>query len=296
LGKVAIIGYMAERLKTSLVRVDERATISSRHIAQGREWQISDLICGAGPRDRPFEELHRRMSIATVISGTFHYRSNQGDALLYPGSLLLGNARTCFQCSHEHGIGDRCIAVSIDEELFNEVVASAAGSSRYRFDVPMLPAMPQLLPTIVQLQTLNEASRQLAAESLVSRIVESVSQHLSSNRSKPTRCSPRDKQRTAAVIRHIEANADAPLDLDVLSELANMSKYHFLRTFRHVTGQTPYQYVLAIRMRRAAFRLATSRVSVSTIAYDAGFGDLSTFNNRFRQLFGTTPSKYRVDS
>ncbi len=53
---------------------------------------------------------------------------------------------------------------------------------------------------------------------------------------------------------------------------------------------TPYQFVLSIRMRRAAVRLATSSERVATIAFETGFGDLSAFNGRFRDVFGVTPT------
>jgi AraC-like DNA-binding protein len=72
-----------------------------------------------------------------------------------------------------------------------------------------------------------------------------------------------------------------------------MSKYHFLRTFRHVIGLTPYQFLLQLRLRRAAVRLASTAEPVAAIAYDVGFGDLSTFNNRFRAVFGESPLAYR---
>jgi AraC family transcriptional regulator len=47
-------------------------------------------------------------------------------------------------------------------------------------------------------------------------------------------------------------------------------------------------------MGRAARRLATSKDPVLAVALDSGFGDLSTFNARFRATFGMTPSKYRA--
>jgi AraC family transcriptional regulator len=72
-----------------------------------------------------------------------------------------------------------------------------------------------------------------------------------------------------------------------------MSPYHFLRTFRRVIGMTPHQYTLRTRLHRAAVRLRQSEEPVSTIAYDAGFNDLSTFNRRFRRLMGTNPTTYR---
>ena len=59
---------------------------------------------------------------------------------------------------------------------------------------------------------------------------------------------------------------------------------------------TPHQFLLETRIRRAAERLLSGAEPVSTIAYDAGFGDLSTFNARFRRQFGRTPSAYRAST
>jgi AraC-like DNA-binding protein len=56
---------------------------------------------------------------------------------------------------------------------------------------------------------------------------------------------------------------------------------------------TPHQFLLSVRMRRAAVRLATTAEPVSAIAFGAGFGDLSTFNARFRDAFGVSPTAYR---
>jgi AraC-like DNA-binding protein len=273
---------------------ERRAKIASRAVAHGRDWQIADIVCRSGPDDRPFEERHSRVSISAVVAGHFRYRAEQGEALLYPGALLLGNAGTCFECGHEHGTGDRCIAVHIAPELFEEVSASAANSHRFRFAAASLPAMPELLPTLVELEALTEVARPLAAASLAIRLAERVGEVMSGAKPTPKQPGRGDARRIATVLRHIEENAAEPLDLDQLAARANMSKYHFLRTFRRLTGTTPYQFVLNLRMRRAAVRLATSSDPVAAIAYDAGFGDLSTFNNRFRDLFGAAPTKFRA--
>lgn len=73
-----------------------------------------------------------------------------------------------------------------------------------------------------------------------------------------------------------------------------MSRYHFLRVFRAVLGVTPHQYILTVRLRRSAEALVATDASVTHIAYASGFGDLSTFNGRFRAAFGTTPSGWRA--
>lgn len=269
-------------------------TISARSIGEGADWSMRDVVCRAGPEDRPYEERHTRVSIAAVVAGSFRYRCEAGTALLYPGALLLGNPGTCFECGHQHSRGDRCIALHYDAALFEEIVASAAGSARFRFPAAMLPAMPELLPTLVEVEATAGASRQLAAQSLAIRLAERVAEAMSGAPKRGARPAPGDERRVSAVLRHIEARADEAVDLDTLAAMAGMSKYHFLRTFRRVTGLTPYKYLLGVRMRRAAVQLRTSDAPVAAIAFDAGFGDLSTFNNRFRELFGVPPSRYRA--
>src|SRR5438445_4229880 len=80
-----------------------------RELAAGDGWSASDVICTAGPRERAFEEEHPAVSIAVVLAGTFQYRSSLGRELLSPGSLMLGNEGQRYECSHDHGTGDRCV-------------------------------------------------------------------------------------------------------------------------------------------------------------------------------------------
>jgi AraC-like DNA-binding protein len=72
-----------------------------------------------------------------------------------------------------------------------------------------------------------------------------------------------------------------------------MSKYHFLRTFKHTTGMTPHQYILGRRLRAAAVALRTTATPVARVALDQGFGDLSTFNHLFRRVMGVAPTAFR---
>ncbi|CAH2401588.1 hypothetical protein MES4922_30174 [Mesorhizobium ventifaucium] len=57
---------------------------------------------------------------------------------------------------------------------------------------------------------------------------------------------------------------------------------------------TPYQFLLKTRLHRAAVRLRMSDEPISTIAFEAGFNDLSTFNRRFRRVMGEAPGAYRL--
>ena len=96
------------------------------------------------------------------------------------------------------------------------------------------------------------------------------------------------------VLRYMAEHSAAPHKVAGLARMARMSPYHFLRTFRQVVGLAPHQYLLRNRLHRAALRLKRSRDEISTIAFEAGFNDLSTFNRRFRRVMGVNPGAYRA--
>jgi AraC family transcriptional regulator len=265
-----------------------------RSIAQGRGWSIAEYVCSAGPSDRRFEERHAAFTVAAVLQGTFRYRADNGVALLYPGAFLLGNFGRCYECGHDHSRGDRCIAFHFDPEYFAEVAAAAGGSGRFQFRTGMLPAASASLSWFARVHAVVDQGEPLAVGETIAELIESVVAAASGSAPAPQRVSASDERRISAILHVLEQQFADAVSLDRLAELATLSKYHFLRTFRRVVGMTPYQYLLGLRLRHVAARLAASAEPISAIAFDAGFGDLSTFNARFREQFATSPSRYRA--
>jgi AraC-like DNA-binding protein len=264
-----------------------------RRLGHGKGWRVDEFVCTAGPDDRPFEEQHEHVTIAAVVQGSFTYRGDTGSALLHPGAFLFGNPGACFECGHDHGVGDRCISFQVAAEYFSEIAAAVAGSARYRFTAPMLPATPRLLPWLTRIEARAASWDRMQADEAVPGLIEAVVAAMSGNVPGEVRASARTHRRVSDVLRHIETNADERLDLDDLAAMAGMSKYHFLRSFRAVVGMTPYQFLLSLRVRLAANRLIVTPEPVANIAFAAGFGDLSSFNARFRAIFGMSPTAYR---
>jgi AraC-like DNA-binding protein len=264
-------------------------------VASGPGWTVSDVICTSGPHAPPFEEQHEAVSIAAVVAGTFQYRADTGRAVLHPGGILLGNAGACFECGHEHGTGDRCLAISLTPALLESIVAAVPGARRMTFAVPHLPPLPQLTPLLALAEAARDRQDRAQLEELALHLAGAVAALVSDTVPAPWAPSVRDERRITDALRHIERNAqEEALALDELARRAGMSPYHFLRTFRRVTGMPPHQYVLRTRLHHAAVRLRTSEEPISMIAFDAGFGDLSTFNRRFRRLMGCSPGEWRA--
>ncbi|MGW1885819.1 helix-turn-helix transcriptional regulator [Streptomyces sp. NPDC001970] len=85
-----------------------------------------------------------------------------------------------------------------------------------------------------------------------------------------------------------------PLDLDAVAAHAGYSRFHFVRAFKTVYGDTPGQYLSRRRIERAEELLRTADLSVTEICSLVGFSSLGTFSARFKKQTGLTPSEYRT--
>ena len=66
-----------------------------------------------------------------------------------------------------------------------------------------------------------------------------------------------------------------------------------MTVFRDATGQTPIDYLIYARLRRAMELLLGSDQTITQIAFHSGFSDSNYFARKLRQITGTTPSAYR---
>jgi AraC family transcriptional regulator len=265
-----------------------------RCVARGDGWTVSDVVCTLGPRDRPFEEQHSNISVAIVAAGTFQYRSAAGRELMTPGSLLLGNAGQTFECGHEHGIGDRCVAFSYAPEFFDSLLADAGiRGAGPEFKTPRLPPLRAFSPIIARAYAGLAGERDVSWEELSIELAVRAVQVASGVSPAAVAPQPGAMARMAETVRTMEQDPESPRSVRDLARGARLSPYYFLRTFRSVTGVTPHQYVRRGRLRQAATRLKTEHKKIVDIAFDCGFDDVSTFNRAFRAEFGVSPRAYR---
>jgi AraC-like DNA-binding protein len=87
-----------------------------------------------------------------------------------------------------------------------------------------------------------------------------------------------------------------PLTLDSMANVANMSKFHFARTFTKVYGETPRTYLTRRRIERAKDMLRAANLTITEICFLVGFESLGSFSSRFRDLVGMSPTEYRLAS
>jgi AraC family transcriptional regulator of adaptative response/methylated-DNA-[protein]-cysteine methyltransferase len=113
------------------------------------------------------------------------------------------------------------------------------------------------------------------------------------------RCRPGEppiEKRQAALVaeacRAIEASESRPA-LATLARQAGLSRHHFHRIFKAVTGLTPRDYADAHRTRRVRDGLTRS-TTVTEAIYEAGFSSGGRFYAKSEQMLGMTPTDYRA--
>jgi AraC-like DNA-binding protein len=207
-----------------------------------------------------------------------------------PGSLFLGNDGQSFECSHEHGSGDRCLSFSYAPDYFERIAADAGLSGHGPiFAAGRIPPLRDLSPLIVQAISRSASWEELGLRLAVRAI--RLSRALAPNSdSAPAGAAAR----VTRTVRRVEREPHRKLTLAAMARDARLSPWHFLRTFESLTGLTPHRYLLRSRLRLAAARLAASPDRVIDIALDCGFNDLSAFNRAFRAEFGVPPRTWRA--
>ena len=91
----------------------------------------------------------------------------------------------------------------------------------------------------------------------------------------------------------IQENLGRRTGLGTLSNRSGYSPFHFHRVFSKAVGERPKEYVLRLRLERAAYLLAVTDERVLTIALDVGFSSHETFSRGFKRRFGLSPILYR---
>ena len=93
--------------------------------------------------------------------------------------------------------------------------------------------------------------------------------------------------------RFIEVNFSKPVDLTMLAKEVNISKYYFIKIFKEIMGQTPYDYLISTRISESKKLLSYANANIGEIAGQVGFADVNNFIKTFKKFTGTTPLKFR---
>lgn len=89
------------------------------------------------------------------------------------------------------------------------------------------------------------------------------------------------------------AAPEQPWTVARLARVGGVSEAHFARAFKQAFGVPPHRYLLTLRLERARALLRDTDTPVTDIARTCGWNSLGTFGRTFRDVLGTSPTRYR---
>jgi AraC family transcriptional regulator len=100
---------------------------------------------------------------------------------------------------------------------------------------------------------------------------------------------PREK--LVRAVEYIQDQLGTALTVSGIAQVVYLSPYHFTKLFKESTGQSPYQYVVEARVKKAKELLTTGKFTISEVAHHVGFADQSHLTRHFKKVFGLPPKK-----
>ena len=91
----------------------------------------------------------------------------------------------------------------------------------------------------------------------------------------------------------MSAHISDPITLDQLADATGMSKFHFIRTYKKLTGVTPLHDYRRLRAEEAANLLATTYIPIKAIGPMTGFANEYHFSRVFKTFYGIPPATFR---
>lgn len=188
------------------------------------------------------------------------------------------------------------------EDQFIQRVAVEVGADPDKVEVVPFFSAPDPQVEHIGLSLLSEMETgalggELYAESLANVLALHLLRHHSSLGRNSTRETGREdgisKRSLERATDYINDNLSQKLTLTEIARVANMSPYHFARSFKKTTGLSPHQYVIRRRVERAKTLLAGGDLTIAEIAGAVGFANQSHLAFHVRRLLGVSPGALR---
>jgi AraC family transcriptional regulator len=263
----------------------EKPLVIARPLHRGtslRLWRCEHELRGAST-------AHRGLELTWITAGRAHYRSGSRAFSAGPGELAVVPAGMEHETTLEAGVEGNVIELS--QPLMDEIAAATSLAGR-RFDgAALLTGGEDVLPLAQALERESRVSGP-GHELVVDALLEALIVRLLRLAVVPESGKCVRDARILAAMDFVEAHLQDVIGVDDMAKAAAMSRFHFSRRFREVSGVSPHAFLLEARARRSAALLRRGQRSVTEAAFAAGFQDLGRFRAAFRRTYGVSPGQY----
>lgn len=274
-------------------KLDSREKI---HFWRVPGWEDVEVIRGrAVVRECPrhwHEEIH--MCLIEDGGGTLFYKGSSYETppeslfIVQPGEMHGNHTDNRSGCSYR--------TLNITPEIYKRFLIEITGfeNSTFSLRTPIIFDVDIIQLFRSTYRSFESSSSNLERDSLLMGLFAKLMMRYSETLPNPLKVkSERFTIRKAC--EYLEQNLAENILLKDLSEIANLSPFHFCRTFLLEKGISPHAYQTQLRIIRAKHLLRNGE-ALSSVASIVGFADQSHFTRHFKRIVGTTPGQYMQNS
>lgn len=251
------------------------------------------------PRYAMNHHWHEEFELIRVLQGSFSYTiegkaavAEAGDIVFVNGGFLHGGVPRA--CIYE------CIVYDLGmlEQEGSACSALVQDFTQHRLIVqPTFPRgdkqIANIINAVFDVLTQKASGFQLHVQGLLFQMLGCILQEgYCAENTAENRSAQKKIRQMKKALELIETQFNQPLTLEQLAEAAGMTPKYFCGFFHDMTQRSPIDYLNYHRIEVACYQLAMGHSSVTELAYECGFNDLSYFIRVFKRYKGTTPKRY----
>lgn len=233
---------------------------------------------------------HENVELLYFTEGNATVMSNEARLSLHAGEIAVLNTNCLHTISTEEGVKYYCLIIDRGFCLANHFDTGRIEFEPVVWDEELSGLFERLI--LEYAEDKNEPYRVQMIRSTILRMMALLCRRYG----REEEAEVTDSHRLVCIkqaLGRIHAHSEEAFTLDDMAEFVGMSKYHFAREFRRVTGYTFVAYVNLIRCERAKALLSEGQMRIGEVARACGFESQSYFTKTFRKNTGVLPNEYR---
>lgn len=152
---------------------------------------------------------------------------------------------------------------------------------------------PEMENEIQNLALATEAERLIRLFSVLLQMAKSSDSEILSTEGAYNKLNETEEKRLDAIFRFTLKEYSRAISLEEIAGIANMTVNSFCRYFKTRTRKSYLDFLTEFRIGQACKLLQQEEIAIADVGYRVGFGNLSNFNRKFREINGCTPKEYR---
>jgi AraC-like DNA-binding protein len=264
-----------------------------KELSEGDSFHVSRFYHSQSETHKdPKEECTHRYSLNFIEQGNFKIHIGKKSWLIDEGSVFVAHPAMVFRCKHFEEIPkDVCFSIGFKEHFVDDIQNTEG------FDIakkaPVVFRTNRLSYLQLQLsRSIKNGGDKMALETLAGELFAAIGDKKQNHRVYKTKQMNWYAERVIAALELINTHYGENHSLESLSNFVGMSRFHFTRIFKELTGTPPHQFLLSVRLSNAAERLLDG-TSVTNACFACGFANLGHFIRVFQRTFGVTPSQFQ---